>query len=165
MKILGIDPGLGRMGWAVIERVGGKITPLGMGLIETPMIALPDRLAIIGGEIKRLITVYEPDRLATERQIFAANRTTAFDVAKAMGVVLYLASHQNLSITEYLPSEIKQSISGYGAADKKQISYMATRLAGLTAPPKPDDVADALAIALTDGLRFRPMETIVKPKK
>lgn len=134
--------------------------PLGFGLIKTPQIALPDRLKIIHDEVEKLFEQYQPTALATERQLFAQNKTTALDVAKALGVVLLAGADSGLPWSEYTPAEVKQAVVGNGAADKKQIQFMVMRLLGLGQPPKPDDVADALAIAICHCFRSRIGRTI-----
>jgi crossover junction endodeoxyribonuclease RuvC len=151
--ILGIDPGLERIGYGVIRKEGSRLTPMDYGLIQTPRIELPDRLALIYEEVVKLIDRHRPDALATERLLFTVNKTTAMDVAKALGVVMLASSKMGVPWSEYSPPEVKQSVVGNGAADKKQVLFMVIRLLGLQEPPKPDDVADALAIAVTHALR------------
>ncbi len=155
MIILGIDPGLERIGYGFVRREGSTITPVAYGLIETPRIAVPDRLLLISDELDGLIEKYTPDTVATERQIFAANKTTALDVAKALGVILLATSRKGLPWAEYTPPEIKLAVVGNGAADKKQVQFMVTRLLSLQDTPKPDDVADALAVAICHAFRSR----------
>lgn len=155
MVILGIDPGLERVGYGVIRRDGSRYIPLDFGLIQTPRIATPDRLRLIHEAVVALVDQHQPDHLATERLLFTANKTTAFDVSKALGVVLLASSEKGLPWTEYSPPEIKQAVTGEGRADKKQIQFMVTRLLGLKETPKPDDVADALAIAITHAMKSR----------
>ncbi len=155
MIILGIDPGLERVGYGVIRREGSRMTMLDYGLIQTPRIAITERLAQIHREVLELIEKHRPDAMATERQIFAANKTTALDVAKALGVVLLAGSEKGLDWAEYTPPEVKQAVVGVGSADKKQVEFMVTKLLSLDKPPKPDDVADALAIAICHSLRSR----------
>lgn len=155
MIILGIDPGLERIGYGVIRREGSRITPIDYGLIETPRIAIPDRLRIAHEKVMEIIDLHHPDAMATERQLFTVNKTNAMDVAKALGVVLLAASLRGLQWSEYSPPEIKQSVVGNGNADKKQVQFMVTRILGLQKTPKPDDVADALAIAITHAFRSR----------
>lgn len=154
-KILGIDPGLERIGYGIIRREGSRLTPIAYGLIQTPRISVPDRVRIIHDEVVKLIDEHEPDCLATERLLFTVNKTTAMDVAKALGVVLLATSQRGLKWAEYSPPEVKQSVTGVGNADKKQVQFMVTRLLGLKETPKPDDVADALAIAITHSMRTR----------
>ncbi len=155
MIILGIDPGLERVGYGLIRRDGSQLEMLTYGLIQTPRVAITERLAQIHREVLDLIETYRPDAMATERQIFAANKTTAMDVAKALGVVLLASSEKGLEWAEYTPPEIKQAVVGNGAADKKQVEFMVTKLLSLPKPPKPDDVADALAIAICHAMRSR----------
>jgi crossover junction endodeoxyribonuclease RuvC len=155
MVILGIDPGLERIGYAVVRRTGSQLAALDYGLIHTPRIAVPDRLKLIHDEVLRLVETHQPDALATERLLFTVNKTTAMDVAKALGVVMLAASERGLVWAEYSPPEVKQSVVGVGNADKKQVGFMVTRILGLEKPPKPDDIADALAIAITHAFRSR----------
>lgn len=153
--ILGIDPGIERIGFGLIRREGSRLLPIHYGLIQTPRIAVPDRVRIVHEEVTKLMVEYEPDCLATERQLFTVNKTNAMDVSKALGVVLLASSQRGLAWTEYSPPEVKQSVTGHGNADKKQVQFMVTRLLGLKETPKPDDVADALAIAITHAMRSR----------
>jgi crossover junction endodeoxyribonuclease RuvC len=153
--ILGIDPGLERIGYGLIRRDGSRLTSIAYGLITTPRIALPDRVRMVHEEVTKLIDEHEPDCLATERLLFTVNKTNAMDVAKSLGVVLLATSQRGLPWAEYSPPEVKQSVTGQGNADKKQVQFMVTRLLGLKQTPKPDDVADALAIAITHSMRTR----------
>lgn len=155
MKILGIDPGLESIGYGVVEKVGSKILALEYGLIKTPRIAIADRLLLIHQEVNALIDRMSPDALATERLLFAANKTTAMDVSKALGVILLAGALRGLPWEEYTPPEVKLAVVGNGAADKKQVQFMVTKLLGLTKQPKPDDVADALAIAICCAFKLR----------
>lgn len=151
--MLGIDPGFGRIGWGVVVRVGSKVEPGAYGLIETPKTDILTRLALIEEAVTGIIEREKPDALATERLLFAANRTTALDVSKALGVILLCAHRAGLPWSEFSPPEVKLSVTGTGAADKAQVNFMVCRLLGLAKPPRPDDVADALGIALTLALR------------
>jgi len=155
MIILGVDPGLERVGFGLVRREGSRLEVLHYGLIQTPRVAITERLAQIHREVLALIETYRPDAMATERQIFAANKTTAFDVAKALGVILLASSEKGLEWSEYTPPEVKLAVVGNGAADKKQVEFMVTKLLNLPKPPKPDDVADALAIAICHAMRSR----------
>jgi crossover junction endodeoxyribonuclease RuvC len=155
MLILGIDPGYERLGIGLVRREGSRLSCEYSGMIQTPRILMPDRLRIIHEELTELLTLHKPDAVATERQLFAANKTTALDVAKALGVVLLCTSQQGLPWAEYTPPEIKLAVVGNGAADKKQVQFMVTKLLGLSAAPKPDDIADALAIAICHAMRTR----------
>ncbi len=155
MTILGVDPGLERIGYGVIRREGSRLTVLDYGLIQTPRIAVPDRVMLLHERIVALIDEHRPDHMATERLLFTVNKTNAMDVAKALGVVLLAGAQKGLPWCEYSPPEVKQSVVGQGNADKKQVQFMVTKLLNLPTPPKPDDVADALAIAVTHAFRSR----------
>jgi crossover junction endodeoxyribonuclease RuvC len=155
MIILGIDPGLERIGYGVVRREGSRLEVLDFGLITTPRIALPDRIRLAHEETLRILDERKPDALVTERLLFTVNKTTAMDVAKVLGSVLLAASFRNVPWCEYSPPEVKQSVVGNGSADKKQVQFMVAKLLGLKAAPKPDDVADALAIAITHAFRSR----------
>jgi crossover junction endodeoxyribonuclease RuvC len=155
MIILGIDPGLERIGYGLIRREGSRLTPIDFGLIQTPRISVPDRLRLIDEQFGELLKKHHPDSVATERQLFAANKTTALDVAKALGVILLSCSKHGLPWAEYSPPEVKLAVVGNGAAEKKQVQFMVTKLLSLDKPPKPDDVADALAIAICHAFRSR----------
>lgn len=156
MTILGIDPGIGRVGYGIIHKKGSQLTPIVYGLIETPQIAVPERLKLIHTQVSEIIATHKPDCIATERLLFTKNQTTAMDVAKALGCILLASAEYHLPHTEYSPPEIKQSVTGTGNAEKKQVQFMVTRLLGLQSTPKPDDIADALAIAITHALRTLP---------
>lgn len=156
MRVLGIDPGFGRLGFGIVNRVQGVLRAGESGLVETDKNAsLPARLAQIHCEIVRLIARSKPDCIATEALLFAANRTTAFDVSKALGVVLLAAAEADLPWSEYTPPEVKLTVTGSGAAKKPQVQFMVAKLLALPEPPKPDDVADALAVALCHAIRGR----------
>jgi crossover junction endodeoxyribonuclease RuvC len=155
MTILGIDPGLERVGYGVVRREGSRISLVDLGLIQTPRVQIIERLAQIHREVLDLIERHRPDSMATERLVFAANKTTAMDVSKAVGVILLAASQKGLDWAEYAPPEVKLAVVGNGAADKKQVEFMVTKLLGLDKPPKPDDVADALGIAICHAFRSR----------
>lgn len=155
MRILGVDPGLERVGWGVIDRVGSRLLPVEYGLILTPRIETPLRLNQIWEEVSTLVQTLRPDVLVTERLLFTVNKTTAMDVAKAIGVIQLAAVQRGLEFAEYSPPEVKQTVVGVGNADKKQVQFMVVKLLGLKETPKPDDVADALAIGITHALKAR----------
>ncbi|HTQ11047.1 MAG TPA: crossover junction endodeoxyribonuclease RuvC [Fimbriimonadaceae bacterium] len=155
MIILGIDPGLERLGYGLILREGSRLTSIDHGLIQTPRISVPDRLRSIDEQFRQLIDTHHPDAVATERQLFAANKTTALDVAKALGVVLLACSQRGLPWAEYTPPQVKLAVVGHGGADKRQVQFMVTKLLSLGTPPKPDDVADALAVAICHAFQSR----------
>ncbi len=150
MRILGIDPGLAIVGYGVIDSEKGVYRPVDCGVINTPKeLSLPERLELIYKGMGELIETFNPDQVAIEELFFTKNITTGITVAEARGVILLVCKQSGLPMFEYTPNQIKQSLTGYGKADKKQIQFMITRLLGLKAIPKPDDAADALAIALT----------------
>lgn len=150
--ILGIDPGYAIMGWGVIRAAGNVNICLGYGVIETHASEeMGQRLAIINRELAKIIEQYKPDDIAIEELFFGKNSKTAIKVAHARGIVLMRAVEHTGRIFEYKPSQIKQAIVGVGNADKNQIQFMVQKILGLHTKPKPDDAADALAIALTHG--------------
>lgn len=148
MRVLGIDPGLATTGYAVLELSDGRWPRvLEAGVIRTPAdTPLPQRLRMLYEDTRRLLREYKPDALAIEELFFAQNRTTAMAVAQARGVVL-LAAHK-IATRSYTPLQIKLRIAGYGRAKKPQIQKMMKQLLKLKEIPKPDDAADALAVAL-----------------
>jgi len=150
MIILGIDPGTATTGYGVIRSdLNGRITVLDFGVILTfPTMTAPDRLASIYDGMNLLIEKHTPDCLATERLFFSKNETTAISVGRAIGVVLLAAAKHNLPWIEYTPMQVKQAVTGTGAAHKPQMQKMVATLLGLPEIPKPDDAADALAIAI-----------------
>lgn len=155
MIVLAFDPGLERLGFGCVRIEGSQIKPVEYGLIQTPKVDLSLRLRQLHDEAGALMDRVRPNSVATERLLFAVNKTTAFDVAKAIGVVLLAAGQRGIPVTEYSPPEIKQAVVGVGNADKRQVQYMVTRILGLADTPKPDDVADALGVAICHALRVR----------
>lgn len=163
MRILGIDPGLGRLGWGVIEETGGKIKVIAYDCIETPSkIPDPERLLMVYKALQSVIKDYKPEVMAVEELFFSRNVTTAFMVGQARGVVLLAAAEAGLSVMTYAPSQVKLAVTGYGNAEKKQIAQMVKVILKLERIPKIDDTTDALAIALTQafsgkmGLKLKP---------
>jgi crossover junction endodeoxyribonuclease RuvC len=149
MRILGIDPGTGLMGFGVIE-AGRAPALVDAGVIRTKVHqAESERLLIIYEGLREIVAATKPDMVSVEKLFFARNVTTAMSVAQARGIVLLVAEQHGLPVHEYTPMQIKQSITGYGKADKKQMQEMVRLLLHLKETPKPDDAADALAAALT----------------
>ena len=149
MIILGIDPGLAIVGWGVRDYKGSKFDVLGYGSIQTPAgMPTEQRLSAIYDGMAEIIEKYRPEQMAVEELFFNTNQTTGIRVAEARGVILLSAIRHGVSCFEYTPLQVKQSVVGYGRAEKKQVITMVTMLLGLKAPPKPDDTADALAIAV-----------------
>jgi len=147
--ILGIDPGYAIVGFGLVESSGSKQRMVACGAINTPAgVRLSARLLQIASDLEELISKFNPDALAIEELFFNNNVTTGIGVAQARGVVLMTAEKMGLPIYEYNPSQVKQAVVGYGKAEKRQVMDMTKRLLGLSAVPKPDDAADAVAIAL-----------------
>ena len=150
MRIIGIDPGTGILGFGVIETDGMKHKLVDAGVIRTPVKEDDGvRLQTIYEEISDIVAENKPEIMVIEKLFFAQNVTTAMTVAQARGVVLLAGMQAGLKIVEYTPLQIKQSLTGYGRAEKKQMQEMVRVLLGLKQVPKPDDCADALAAALT----------------
>lgn len=149
MIILGIDPGYAIVGFGVIRYERNRFTVLDFGAITTPAgMDFPDRLKCIYEDLTYILDKFEPDCLAIEKLFFNTNKKTAVDVAQARGVILACARMHGAQCFEYTPLQVKQSVVGYGRAEKKQVQEMTKQLLGLSAVPKPDDTADALALAL-----------------
>lgn len=158
MRIIGIDPGTGILGFGIIEVNRGKVQLVDGGVIRTP-VKEDDavRLQTIYEELTDIIASTRPMMMSVEKLFFARNVTTAMTVAQARGVVLLCGKQAGLDIYEYTPMQIKQAITGYGKADKKQMQEMVRVLLGLAEVPKPDDAADAIAAALTHAQHARSM--------
>ena len=154
--ILGIDPGFGRMGYAVLSAQGMDLHLVVCDAIVTPTTcAYPQRLQQIYEQLGALITAYQPTEAAIEELFFGRNVTTAIKVAQARGVTILALVQQGLSIAEYTPSEVKLAVTGYGAARKEQVGYMVRQLLHLSVVPRPDDAADAAAIAICHAHALR----------
>ncbi|WP_438444298.1 crossover junction endodeoxyribonuclease RuvC [Gorillibacterium sp. sgz5001074] len=149
MRILGIDPGIAIVGFGFIDKQGSKLTPVQYGCIQTEAGTDPGlRLKQVYEAAVQLIDKYKPDAVAVEQLFFNRNVTTAFTVGQARGVLILAAVQQGLPVAEYTPMQVKQAIVGYGKAEKKQVQEMVRMYLKLQAAPKPDDVADALAVAI-----------------
>jgi crossover junction endodeoxyribonuclease RuvC len=147
--ILGIDPGTAITGWGVVVERQGTLQALGFGVIRTPSTeALSARLVTIYDELSAVLLHYQPDAVGVEELFFSKNARTALSVGHARGVVLLTVAQQQTPLFHYKPSQVKQAVTGYGAADKRQIQEMVRLLLGLDAIPQPDDAADALAVAI-----------------
>jgi crossover junction endodeoxyribonuclease RuvC len=156
MVILGIDPGTATTGFGIIKNKSGKsgiFEPIRFGVITTPaQLDDAERLMVLAADLEMLITTYHPQVVGVERLFFTTNQKTAMQVAQARGVVLLVAQQHSLKIQEFTPLQVKSIICGYGKASKKQMQYMVQQTFALPEVPKPDDAADALAIALCAGL-------------
>lgn len=149
MIILGIDPGYGLVGYGILKKEGGNIEALDFGCISTDKSEkLTRRLEIISECMHILIDKWKPDEMAIEKLFFNKNITTGIPVAQARGVILLAAQEKNIPIYQYTPQNIKMALTGMGKADKKQMQFMVKTLLGLKEVPKPDDAADALAVAI-----------------
>ena len=152
MRILGVDPGYAIVGYGVVEFDGVRFSTVGYGAITTEAnTPFPDRLKSIYDDMTAVIKKYRPDCIAIERLYFNTNTTTAIDVAQARGVIILAAKNCSLEIAEYTPLQVKQAITGYGRAEKYQVMEMVKNLLFLSAVPKPDDTADALALTICHG--------------
>ena len=156
MRILGIDPGTGILGFGVVDIVKNKYTMVTAGVITTPAhTPLDVRLEDIFDGLTQIIAETKPDEVSIEKLFFAKNVTTAMSVSHARGVAMLCARKARLPIAEYTPMQIKQTLTGYGKADKKQVQEMVRMQLNLRDIPKPDDAADALAAAITHHLMSR----------
>ena len=153
MRILGIDPGYAIVGFGVVEYESARFSLIDMGAITTPAeMPFEARLKAIYLDMCELIETYAPQEMAIEKLFFNTNQKTAIDVAQARGVTLLPAIMQGIPIFEYTPLQVKSSIVGYGRAEKKQVQEMTRNMLHLKEVPKPDDTADAVALAITHGL-------------
>lgn len=156
MIVLGIDPGTAMTGYGVVQRSGSVLTLLDYGCLQTPSTdPLPQRLLQIHTGLELLINTHNPDLLGVERLFFNKNVQTAFAVGQARGVALLIAAQHGLPVVEFGPHEVKLAVTGYGRAPKEQVQRMVQALLGMATLPRPDDAADALAVAICSahGLR------------
>lgn len=152
MRILGIDPGYAIVGYGVLDYTGSDFSVVEYGAITTPAgTPMEDRLYTIYCDLKNVIATVKPSCMAVERLYFNTNQKTAIDVAEARGVILLSAREAGIKFYEYTPLQVKQSVVGYGRAEKHQVMEMTRILLGLKSVPRPDDTADALAIAICCG--------------
>jgi crossover junction endodeoxyribonuclease RuvC len=149
-RILGIDPGTAIVGWGIVEGEGQDLSLVEFGVIRTPAhTPLVERIGQIYDAINELLERFQPDGMGIEQLFFARNVTTALPVAHARGVILLAAYQRGLPLEEFTPLQIKQAVTGYGGAEKQQVQEMVRLLLGLNEIPRPDDAADAVAVALT----------------
>lgn len=152
MKILGIDPGLGRCGWAIITREKNKYQMIEYGCIETSSkLSDSERLVFLKQELDRIIVKFKPDVAVVEQLFFFKNQKTIIQVGQARGIILLAIAEKSITLQELTPLQVKMSLTGYGKADKSQIQKMVKVILKLEIIPKPDDAADALAIALAQN--------------
>jgi crossover junction endodeoxyribonuclease RuvC len=156
MKILGIDPGTATTGFGVIEKKSGKVEAIDFGVISTSKkLPMQLRLNIIYQDLTEIIKQHKPDVISVEKLFFVKNITTGISVGQARGVVLLTAAQADLELAEYTPLQVKQSVTGYGQASKKQVQEMVAKILKLKTLPHPDDAADALAIAICASTHSR----------
>jgi len=149
LRILGIDPGTATTGYGVVDKVGSSPVLVDYGAIRTsPRRTSPERLLDAYNQLNEIIDRLKPDVIVMERLFFAKNQTTIIAVGKACGVMQFAAAQRGIPVVEYTPMEVKQAVVGYGGAEKRQIQYMIQRILKLSEAPKPDDAADALALAI-----------------
>lgn len=152
MRILGVDPGYAIVGFGVLEYTGTFFTPITYGAITTAAEApFSERLERIYRDFQFLLQQYQPDSIAMERLYFTSNQKTVIDVAQARGVLMLTAQLVQIPVAEYTPLQVKQAVVGYGRAEKKQVMELTRRILKLQKIPRPDDAADALAIAICHG--------------
>lgn len=152
MRILGIDPGYATVGWGVLDFAAAKFRTVQYGSIKTPSDAPFDRrLRILYDDMREVLDMFKPDCMSIEKLYFNTNITTGIDVAQARGVILLSAAQSAIPIYEYTPLQVKTAVTGYGRAEKHQVQEMVKNILGLKKIPQPDDVADALALAITHG--------------
>lgn len=156
MRILGIDPGIGRIGWGMIEMQSLKCKVQSYGCVETEARQpVPQRLLHAYQEVVRLIDEYKPDTIGVEELFFNTNAKTAFVVGQARGVILLAAQQKGLPIGIYTPLQVKIAVAGYGRAEKAQVGQMVKTILKLNSIPKPDDTTDALAVAITHAFSYK----------
>jgi len=149
MLALGIDPGTAICGYGLVNSIGSKLIPIHYGAVQTASTSeMSLRLLKIFTELNQVIADCRPDVVAIEQLFFNKNVKTALSVGQARGVIMLVAAQNNLPILEYTPLQVKQAVVGYGHADKQQVAYMIMRLLGIKEQPKPDDITDALAVAI-----------------
>lgn len=154
MRILGIDPGIERTGWGVVESKGRDFSACDYGCIMTPKTdGLPKRLVAIAAALSQILDKYRPDVVAVEQIFFAKNAKSAIDVGHSRGVCLLLSGQRGLPVEEVTPLQVKSAVVGYGNATKDQVGVMIKQILGLPKIPRPDDTCDALGIAVTAGIQ------------
>ena len=162
MRIIGIDPGYAIVGWGIVDYEGSRFRVVDYGAVITQAgLPLERRIEMIYDGLAEILKAYNPQLMAVEKLFFTTNQKTAIDVAQARGAIMLCAIKHGAQLYEYTPLQVKQSVTGYGKADKNQVQQMTKTLLALPAIPKPDDTADALAIAIccahSAGARSRPL--------
>lgn len=156
MTILGIDPGFAITGYGVINYTGNRFSVLDFGVVSTGAdTGFPERLRILYEELDQIITRFKPDAVSVEELFFNSNTKTAIKVGHGRGIAILAAARLGVSVYEYTPLQVKQAVAGYGRADKQQMQQMTKVLLGLSEIPRPDDAADALAVAICHAHSYR----------
>ncbi|MGE5550929.1 MAG: crossover junction endodeoxyribonuclease RuvC [Bacteroidota bacterium] len=164
MLVLGLDPGTATTGYGLVRRTGNHLEHVAFGTVRTPADQpLAARLRLIYRELRSLLQTYQPDAVAVELLFFNRNVRTAMAVGQARGVALLAAADAGLTVTEYTPLQVKQAVVGYGRADKRQVQEMVRVLLAMRETPRPDDAADALAIAICHAHSCRPQREVLAP--
>jgi crossover junction endodeoxyribonuclease RuvC len=164
--VLGIDPGLSRCGYGAVRRDGASMRAVACGVIRTPAAdPLPARLAVLQRELRGLLDELRPDAVVVERVFFQTNVRTAMSVGQASGLALAAAAERGCTVVQYTANEVKQAVTGYGAASKDQVARMVQSLLGLAEVPRPADAADALALALTHHAVHRVLAAVATAAK
>jgi len=159
MRIIGIDPGYAIVGYGVLDYAGNRFRVVDYGAVTTPAgLALERRIEIIYDELSGILQTYKPQLMGIEKLFFTTNQKTAIDVAQARGATMLCAVKHGLQLCEYTPLQVKQAVTGYGKADKNQMQQMTKTLLTLPTVPKPDDTADALAIAICCAHSYRAID-------
>ena len=167
MRILGIDPGYAITGYGIVDYVGNKFRVVDYGAITTDAgVPMPERLLHMSVELNNILMQYQPEAMAIEELFFSSNAKTAIAVGQGRGVALLEAARAGIEVYEYKPNQVKQSVAGYGRAEKKQVQQMVKCILNLDSVPKPDDTADALAIAICHAHSYNPslMAALAKGK-
>mgnify|MGYP001121580833 CR=1 FL=1 len=166
MRTLGIDPGIAIMGWGIVDASGGTLTMVDFGALTTPAgMAAQDRLLMLYDGLCNLLRTYSPEAAAVEELFFGKNVNTAIGVGQARGVAMLALAQASVPIHEYKPTEVKQAVTGYGGADKKQMQEMVRMTLRLKSIPRPDDAADALAIAICHSYAAPMLNRIAETKR
>ncbi len=149
LRVIGVDPGTATTGWAVIEKKQNQLLPLGFGFIKTDK-KKPEaeRLKEVGADLKSILDHFAPQEAAIEKIFFFKNQKTVIPVSQSRGAILLTLAKKDVKVASYTPLQVKQAVTGYGQAEKKQVQFMVKEILKLKKIPKPDDVADALAIAI-----------------
>ena len=152
VRVLGLDPGYAIVGWGVVEYVGNRFTPVDFGAVTTAAgTPFEQRLCQVYDGVDRVLETCRPEAISIEQLFYQHNQTTVIGVAEARGVILLAAARRGVPVFEYTPMQVKQAVAGYGGADKRQVMLMTQRLLNMKQIPRPDDAADALALAICHG--------------